>query len=361
MSTRIVLMANNIDEIGGAQRVVHALASGFADRGFDTCIVGVEPREPLLQLSDVNYQVIRLLEQPYAKDEGPELQAQQESARAALQSILDAGPPGIIITAQVWAMEHVARCQSDGWRTIGQYHSSFQAAQFGPDLQRLIDAYSQSDLFLALTETDARSFTAIGFNNAFAMPNPIARWPEFPADADSRTITYLGRFSAEKAPMTLMQAWRMLTEAGQLPDWNLQFVGSGPHVGQLQEACAVLPRVRVHDQVADPYSVLSATGILAVPSLVEGLPLVIMEALASGVPVVASDCSAGVRELLADESVGVLVNRGDAVALARGLRRLGEHPSLRASMSARGPELMGAYDLDRIMDRWERVIADVMR
>jgi len=361
MSERIVLLANNIDEIGGAQRVVHALASGFAERGHDVTVIGIEPRDPRLDLSQAHYRVERLLEAAYEKEEGPELQAQQAAARLKLQSILDSGPRGIIITAQVWAMEHVAQCAIDGWRTIGQYHSSFQAARFGPNLQRVLDAYRGSDLFLALTAADAALFTKAGLNNASAMPNPLASWPEHRAHADSRTITYLGRFSAEKAPMTLMHAWRILNEEGLLPDWDLQFVGSGPHEGQLREAAAVLPRVQVRDQVADPYSVLTETGILAVPSLVEGLPLVMMEALACGVPVVASDCSAGVRELLAAETCGVLVNRGDSADLARGLDVLGTDAQLRADMAALGPARMQEYQLSHVLELWEQCFRNVLR
>ncbi len=361
MAARIVLLANNVDEIGGAQRVVHALAAGFVSRGHDVTVIGIEPREPLGDFSTAGYRVGRLLDSAYDKEEGPALDAQRAAALVKLQSILDSGPHGIIITAQVWAMEHVVQCTLVGWRTIGQYHSSYQAACFGPDLQRVVSAYADCDRFLALTSQDASAFTSAGLNNAGAMPNPIARWPQQRADPQARVITYLGRFSAEKAPMTLMQAWRILAEAGQLADWRLQFVGSGPHEEQIREAAAALPRVQVRDQVDDPYAVLSQTGILALPSLVEGLPLVMMEALACGVPIVASDCSAGVRELLADGSCGVLVNRGDPADLARGLQLLGADHGLRAGMASRGPVAMEPYRLGGVLDRWERVFAEVLR
>jgi len=193
------------------------------------------------------------------------------------------------------------------------------------------------------------------------MSNPLASWPQQPVAASRRTITYLGRFSAEKAPMTLMQAWRIITAADQLKDWTLQFVGSGPHEGQLREAAAALPRVRVLDPVADPTTVLAGTGLLAVPSLVEGLPLAIMEALACGVPVVASDCSAGVRELLDSERCGVLVNRGDAADLARGLVKLAGDPATRRSMAEHGREHMQRYRLEPVLDQWELTFSQVLR
>ena len=97
------------------------------------------------------------------------------------------------------------------------------------------------------------------------------------------------------------------------------------------------------------------------PSLVEGLPLAVMEALASGVPVVASDCSAGVRELLDNGACGVLVNRGDPADLARGLCELAENDELRSQQAARGREHLQKYRLDSVLDKWEQLFALIQR
>jgi len=361
VSTRVVLIANNIDELGGAQRVVQVLAGGLSGRGFEVTVVGIEPQGGRSAHAADAYRVERLLDAPYPKEPGAQLDAQRAAAVGRLQSILDEAEPGIIITAQVWAMEHVAQCQVDGWRIIGQFHSSFEAAEFGNDLDRIRRAYREVDQFLALTAADAAHFTEAGLNNASWMPNPLAAWPEAAADPSARTITYLGRLSAEKAPMTLMRAWRIIVEQGRLADWRLQLIGSGPHDVQIVAAMQDLPRVQLLEPVADPYAVLADTGILAVPSLVEGLPLVLMEALAMGVPAVASDCSAGVRELVDDGRCGVLVNRGDAADLARGLCLLAEDEGLRRTMGRHGRVHLEQYRLERVLDQWVRLIADVQR
>ncbi|MCX6601981.1 MAG: glycosyltransferase, partial [Acidobacteria bacterium] len=129
----------------------------------------------------------------------------------------------------------------------------------------------------------------------------------------------------------------------------------------IQAAMADLPRVQLLPPVLDPYIVLKETGILAVPSLVEGLPLVLMEALAIGVPAVVSDCSAGVRELVDEGRCGLLVNRGDAVDLARGLCELAEDDVLRARLANQGREHMLKYRLDQVLDQWEQVFKNVQR
>jgi glycosyltransferase involved in cell wall biosynthesis len=361
MRKRIVLLANNVDELGGAQRVVQVLAGGFASRGYEVTIVGVESIGDRAPHQSNTYQVERLLEKSYPKEVGAELDSLRAGALRKLQSILDSGEPGILISAQVWAMEHGLDCDLSGWRTIGQFHSSIEAAAFGKDLDRILRTYRDVDQFLALTAVDAVRFTQAGLNNASWLPNPLAQWPSEVANAQSRTITYLGRLSAEKAPMTLMQAWRIICEQGRLSDWNLNFVGSGPHDVQIQAAMADLPRVQLMPPVSDPYLVLKETGILAVPSLVEGLPLVLMEALAIGVPAVVSDCSAGVRELVDEGRCGLLVNRGDAVDLARGLCKLAEEDVLRARLAIQGREHMLQYRLDQVLGQWEQVFKNVQR
>lgn len=161
--------------------------------------------------------------------------------------------------------------------------------------------------------------------------------------------------------MTLMQAWRIICEQERLGDWNLDIIGSGPHDVQIQAAMIDLPRVKLLPPLADPYVALKETGILAVPSLIEGLPLVLMEALASGVSAVASDCSAGVRELLDEGRCGLLVNRGDAADLARGLCELAENDDLRARLGRQGREHMLSYERERILDQWEQLFENVNR
>jgi hypothetical protein len=64
--------------------------------------------------------------------------ALRAEAVAALDAVLRDGPPGIVVTTQLWAMEHLAEVRHDDWAVIGQYHSSFEAAVAGRDLPRAL-------------------------------------------------------------------------------------------------------------------------------------------------------------------------------------------------------------------------------
>jgi glycosyltransferase involved in cell wall biosynthesis len=365
MSARMIIMANNIDEVGGAQRVAHSLAQGFANRGFQVELVGVVPHEPCHQFTeDPAYRSITLAERPLPSASDP---AGRKRARTSilhsLQALLDSGEPGIIITTQLWAMEHLEEVDHRGWRIIGQYHSSIEAAAGGRDLSRAQKSYADVDSFVLLTHEDAVAFRRAGLDNTCWIPNAVSVRPDEPAALSTRVLSYLGRLSPEKGPQFLIEAWGRL--ASQHPDWTLRIVGNGPDEPAIRAMVDRLPegaeRVKFTPPVTDPERVLLESDIVVLPSLVEGFPLVVAEAMACGVPVVASDCSAGVRALIDDGVAGLIAARGDAGDLAHQLTWLMESESLRREFGAAARERAEWLSPEAIFARWELLFADVLR
>lgn len=353
MTPRIVIVANNIEELGGAQRVSHTLAQGLAERGYDVELIGLIPKPPVHPyISRPAYRMRTLLGEPRDRSQQA---AQQRIIESELGSLLADGDPGVLIAAQVWSMEHVLRVPHAGWRLIGQYHSSFQAAADDGDLARIQSAYRDVDWFTVLSDDDGRSFTAAGLNNCVTMVNPIDTWPDPPADGRSHTITVLGRMSWEKAPQIALQAWGRL--AAQYPDWSLQFVGDGP-LAEIVQATDI-PRVRVAPTSDRPIDVLRQTGVFCLPSLIEGLPMALLEAMACGLPVVAADCSPGVRDAVG--AAGVLVEPDDPDALAQALGGLLDDAQLRAELGSAARLAAERYRTAPILDRWEWLIKQTMR
>jgi glycosyltransferase involved in cell wall biosynthesis len=382
-STRIVLMANNIDEVGGAQRVVHVIAQHLALRGHPVDLVGVAPFSPRHEyVPDPRYRRFTLMPEPWPpppREGGPMARLRPSVRRRtghravlgaaaidALSAVLDDGPPGIVVTAQLWAMEHLAQVQHDAWGVIGQYHSSFEAAAAGRDLGRAVSLYADVDVFTLLTPEDAVQFRRAGLNNTEWLPNPLAFWPDEPVDAGrdgAPVITYLGRLSAEKGPRFLVEAWGLI--AGRHPSWRLRIVGNGPEEAAVRAQVAGLragsDRVDFVEPVSDAESELARAGILALPSLTEGLPLALAEAMAMGLPCVATDCSSGVRLLTRDGSAARVVPRADSPALAEALSELMGDVALRVEVGARARGAVAPYRADVVIDQWERLIERVLR
>ncbi|MBK9738014.1 MAG: glycosyltransferase [Actinobacteria bacterium] len=380
---RVVIIANNVDEVGGAQRVVHVVAQQLALRGHPVDLVGVTPFEPRHDfVAEPAYRRFTLMSQqwpaPPAKKglsgalsvsarerEAMRARLRREAVRS-LAAVLDDGPPGVIVTAQLWAMEHLAEVQHDAWAVIGQYHSSYEAAASGRDLPRALALYADVDLFTLLTREDADSFRRAGLNNTTWLANPLAFWPELAVAAretDAGVVTYLGRLSTEKGVGFLVDAWGRLAE--RFPGWRLRLVGSGPDEKAVRARISGLAvgsdRIDVVPPVADVERELRGSDLLVLPSLTEGLPLVLAEAMALGLPCIATDCSAGVRLLTDDGRNGRLVPRADGAALAESLATLMADRDERQRLGERAREAMRDYRGDVVIDAWERMISDVLR
>ena len=93
----------------------------------------------------------------------------------------------------------------------------------------------------------------------------------------------------------------------------------------------------------------------------EGLPMVLAESMACGVPAVTYDCSPGVRELLTDGVDGVLVRPGDIAGLAAGIQHVLEDEDRRQAMVRAGRLSSARFRVDEVLDRWEDLFARVMR
>ena len=88
----------------------------------------------------------------------------------------------------------------------------------------------------------------------------------------------------------------------------------------------------------------------------EGFPNVLLEALACGLPVVATDCPGGPRDILHGGEFGLLVPRDDPEALAAALQRVASDVNLRTRLSALARQATAKYAVDRVVARWEELL-----
>ncbi len=160
--------------------------------------------------------------------------------------------------------------------------------------------------------------------------------PALPARApDEIRLLFVGRLAPVKGLRVLLAALEQLTD---LPNLRLVLVGDGPDRAGLEAAAAPLGDTVTftgylsQDEVAQA---LQACDIFVLPSFAEGVPVVLMEALASEKPVIATQV-AGVGELVEEGESGFLVPPGDAEKLAHRIRTLAGDPALRAAMGRHG-------------------------
>jgi glycosyltransferase involved in cell wall biosynthesis len=139
-------------------------------------------------------------------------------------------------------------------------------------------------------------------------------------------VLSVGRLKYPKDHRTLLEA-----AARARGQWRLEIVGDGPDRAELEALAS--ERSQLLGERSDVPDLLARASVFVLSSHSEGLPISVLEALAAGLPVVASDVG-GVRELVEDGVNGVLVPPGDAVALAAALTRLVADADLRRTMGA---------------------------
>jgi glycosyltransferase involved in cell wall biosynthesis len=180
--------------------------------------------------------------------------------------------------------------------------------------------------------------------------------------SDGLLVGAVGRLSPEKGFDLLIGAVVQLRQEG-IPI-SLAIAGDGPQRQALEQqirAAGCADYVRLLGHVSDPLRVYEAMDIYALSSHSEGLPNVVLEAMAMEVPVVATSITS-VPMLLDDGRCGVMVEPGSASALAAGLRRLAADPALRQAIAASArARLQERFSFDQRMKKIVRIYNEVLQ
>ena len=180
-------------------------------------------------------------------------------------------------------------------------------------------------------------------------------------DADARpTICAVGRLVYLKGYDILLNAVAELRKTFPV---RLLIVGDGDERGELESLTVRLgleQDVRFIGWQSNPWAYMARANVVAVSSRTEAFPCVLTEAMALGVPTVAAECSAGIRDCLDGGRAGLLVPPDDPPAFARALHRVLTDPALAASLGSSGRERVAAFHLPDAVDAYESILLDVL-
>jgi glycosyltransferase involved in cell wall biosynthesis len=177
---------------------------------------------------------------------------------------------------------------------------------------------------------------------------------------ESLVIGSVGNFTAKKDHQTLLEATARVARSG--PDVQLVIVGTGPLEDALREATHSLgltDRVVFTGSRDDVPELLPAFDVFALSSRIEGLPISLLEAMATGLPSVATSVG-GVPEIVTDGDEGLLVPARDASALADALNSLLDDPEGMKAAGARAAQTARRFDIARAVRDIEEVYRDAL-
>lgn len=189
--------------------------------------------------------------------------------------------------------------------------------------------------------------------------NPVPAPPPGPApDLDAGIVLGMGRLAPQKGFDLLIRAFAAI--ANRHPSVRLRIIGEGPARTALEGLCRELgveDRVSLPGATSTPESALRAGSVFVLSSRYEGFGLVLAEAMAVGLPVIATDCASGPGEILRDGVDGILVPPDNVPALTRALSRLLEDRDLARRYAARAPEVLERFSLERTLRAWDELLA----
>lgn len=190
------------------------------------------------------------------------------------------------------------------------------------------------------------------------MPDVAATLRAVPGRKPAR-IVCVARFEAPKDHSTLIEALARIEDLA----WEAEFIGEGPleeAARQLVAARGLTNRIRFAGASANVAERLAASQLFVLPTLSEGFPRSILEAMRAGLPAVASDVG-GVREAIVDGITGTVVPRSDAAAMATALAQYVADPACRASRGAAGrSRYESMFTFDRMLTRTLRVYEEIL-
>jgi glycosyltransferase involved in cell wall biosynthesis len=184
-------------------------------------------------------------------------------------------------------------------------------------------------------------------------------WPirERPPALDSKVVVAAGRLVPRKGFKRLIRAFAPV--ARRHPDWQLHIYGRGEQREQLQ---AMVARLGLEQQILlkgydrDFPSVLANASVYAMASLSEGFPMVLIEAMTTGLPLIAFDCPRGPAEIIRHGSNGLLIPEGPFRNFTEGLLTLVEDAELRTRLGTQGLRDAEEYTIENISADWERFL-----
>lgn len=353
---------------GGMERVLANKANYLAEHGYEVMIVTTDQRgeAPFFSLDErikcydlgINYEennggsfFNKLIHYP----------GKQLRHRKRLTALLKREKPDITISMFCNDVSFMPDIKDGSKKVLEIHFSKFKRIQYGrKGLWKLADKWfsrqdekwvRRFDKFVVLTEEDRTYWGDI--DNITVIPNARTFTPDHMADMESRKVIAVGRYTFQKGFDRLVEAWRLVVS--EFPDWKLEIIGDGEDRNLLKSMIErygledSLSLVPTNSEIEKHYL---DSSVYVMTSRYEGLPMVLLEAQAFGLPIVSFRCKCGPADVVEDGRTGFLVAEGDVEAFAMQLKKVMADVNLRRKMSENALVASQRFSVDPVMTRW---------
>lgn len=342
---------------GGAERVISMWAKGFVDQGHKVNII--------IRNSNVKIQ--------YELPKGVKvyyLNADEKGRFRAffcrilkLRKLLNKINPDYVITAlSPWGLWAYLASIGRKRVVINTEHNTFERPDSAP-MTRSIYFYKfiVNKLFpfiTVLTQAD-KDFIGNRLKNVVVLPNPLAFNIPDNVPQKKKLILAVGRVDAwhVKGFDVLIKAWNLI--GNNYPDWELQIVGPGEQKNIDYLSSLIdnkINNVRFMGQTSDMLLYYRPASILVSSSRYEGLGMVIFEAMSQGCACVVSDYKGRQKEIIRNESEGIICKTENIKSLADGISKMISDKTYREYVQKQSLKRAQYYSLENVMSIWNRLL-----
>jgi glycosyltransferase involved in cell wall biosynthesis len=255
---------------------------------------------------------------------------------------------------------------NDGSKKIGEIHvnrANYRNFEMDDDLflkklfarfwmNSLTKKLKKLDKFVVLTEEDRLQWQEL--KNVMVIPDPLSFHPMSVSPLASKRVIAVGRYVYQKGFDLLLQAWSIVEK--KCLDLELVVYGQGirePYESLLDKLRIDRNRCHLNGPTADIEREYLNSSIFVLSSRFEGFGMVIVEAMACGLPVVAFNCPCGPKDIISDGVNGILIEKENIEKLAKGIISVAESPDLAKKIAHNAQRRSHDYDLDFIAEKWK--------
>lgn len=219
-------------------------------------------------------------------------------------------------------------------------------------MRNLVPKLNSLDRLVVLTEDDKRAWKEL--DHVVAIPNPLSFVPKLQSPLTEKRVIVIGRYCHEKGYPFLLHAWAEVQK--QCAEWRLETYGDGDrssYEALIDELQIDRRRCILHGRTSDVQQEYAASSIAVCSSKYEGFGMVIVEAMACGLPVVSFDCPWGPRNIITDGEDGLLVENGNTHLLAEALVSLMKNPDRIAQMAEKARQNVRRFRIEEVAEKWK--------
>lgn len=246
---------------------------------------------------------------------------------------------------------YTSRKKSKFWKWLGEYRN-----------YQLIAQTKTLDRLVVLTKHDAALWEKTNRNVSQIYNFSTIEHAEILAPLQNKKVISVGRLEFEKGYDLLIDAWKIVHKVNN--EWILEIFG----YGSLFEELAMKIKneklnncVFLRGRTDDVKKVFTDSSLFVLSSLYEGFPMVLLESMSCGLPVVSFDCESGPREIILDEFGGILVEDKNVEKLATGILELINDDTLRKTKGKEAKEKSKEFSKEIIMDQWIKLFSELQK